>query len=90
MFGLNVPPAPEYGATVTLETNYRLSDGEYIRKMKWYKDDVVFMSYAEGPKRFLNWSPLPGVNIDVRTGRLRERERRALSEIRCGGVRAIS
>ncbi|KAF0306963.1 hypothetical protein FJT64_018296 [Amphibalanus amphitrite] len=64
MSGLNVPPAPEYGATVTLETNYRLGRGEYIRKMKWYKDDVVFMSYAERPKKFLNWSPLPGVNID--------------------------
>ena len=66
MFGLNVPPAPEYGSNVVLETNYRLADGEYIRKMKWYKDDVVFMSYAEGPKQFLDWSPIPGLNIDVR------------------------
>ena len=66
MSGLVVPPAPEYGSTVTLEADYRLGRGEFIKKMKWYKDNKVFMSYAESPERFLDWATVPGVNVDVR------------------------
>lgn len=64
MFGFDVPPTPDVGSTVTLHAHYRLNRGEFIKKMKWYKDGDVFMSYAERPEKFLDWNPIPGVNID--------------------------
>ncbi|XP_037086494.1 glycine-rich protein 5-like [Pollicipes pollicipes] len=62
--GFSVPGSPDYGSTVHLEADYRLGRGEYIKKMRWFKDGNVFMSYSQRPDEFYNWTPVDGINID--------------------------
>lgn len=65
---LRVPVAVPTGSTATLHCLYDLED-EQLYTVKWYKGRQEFFRYVPKELPHTRVFPLPGVNVDVSSGK---------------------
>ncbi|TRY77857.1 hypothetical protein TCAL_11900 [Tigriopus californicus] len=62
-----IPMYPTQNQTITMDCVYKLSEGEYVDSIKWYKDNEEFYRILPNPHRERDKVVIfkkPGINLD--------------------------